>query len=70
MTPKITAEDAVDIYLSDLPPKVLAHRFGVCQGHISKIRSRKIVHIEATAFCVADLLSASLVTMACGVDLS
>jgi hypothetical protein len=71
--PKISPEDAFDIFVSDLPPKVLAHRYGICQGHISKIRKRAVRagsrHLEVTAYCVPELLNASLVSMACGVEL-
>lgn len=64
---KISAEDAFDIFVSDLPPKVLAHRFGLCEGHISKIRHRTKVHLAATSYCVPELLSGFLISSACGV---
>jgi hypothetical protein len=62
---KLTAEEAFDIFLSDLPPKALAHRYGICQGHISKIKHRKKIHLETTAYCVPELLSGFLTAAAC-----
>jgi hypothetical protein len=62
---KITAEDAFDIFVSDLPPKALAHKYGICDGHVSKIRHRKNVHLATTAYCVPELLSGFLTAAAC-----
>jgi hypothetical protein len=62
---KLTAEEAFDIFVSDLPPKVLAHRYGIVNGHVSKIKHRKNLHMEATAYCVPELLSGFLTAAAC-----
>lgn len=63
--PKISPEDAIDIFVSDLPPKVLSHKYGICEGHISKIKRRTGVHLNTTACCVPELLSGFLIAAAC-----
>jgi hypothetical protein len=73
MRPKISQEDAFDIFVSDLPPKELAHRYGICVGHVSKIRHRTVRagsrHLEVTAYCVPEMLNGFLASSACGAEL-
>lgn len=67
-TRKLTAEQAVDIFVTAGRHKVIARRFGVSASIVSKIKTRAI-HREATKWWAeldkAAVLNAALAVMAC-----